>query len=522
MRILIKGDDMNKKYKNLLRDSFFDDINGRSLDIYQRKIVLDNSESLLVVAGAGSGKTLTIIGKIKYLIEKLGINEREILCISFTNETVTNLKQKVGYDIDCFTFHKLSLTILNDLNYEYYICDDTLLDYVTDEFFEMIVFDETLSYFVMEYLKGYIKDNEVTYNDIKENYQIVLENYKRSIKSFIKKIKTNNHNYNDFKEYVLKNNRVSNKDKTRDKNKAFLIIVFHILKLYAEELLSTKQIDFDDMISIATNMVYERGMKRHYKYIIIDEFQDTSRVRYLLIKEIINKTKAKLMCVGDDYQSIYRFSGCNLDLFINFKKYFNNAKIMYIKNTYRNSYQVIDTSCSFVRKNKYQLQKKLIAQFSLKNPIKIIYYEYDNYRMMFNKLLDYLDEHNQKNILVLGRYNNDIKEVTGDNYRDGKIIYKDLDISYLTVHRSKGLECDDIIILNMSNKLMGFPSQREDDKVFDLINIDRERYPYAEERRLFYVALTRTKKNVYLMVPTKNPSIFIDEIKPKTVDLIIK
>jgi len=521
MRILIKGDDMNKKYKNLLRDSFFDDINGRSLDIYQRKIVLDNSESLLVVAGAGSGKTLTIIGKIRYLIERLGINEREILCISFTNETVTNLKQKVGYNIDCFTFHKLSLTILDDLNYQYYICDDTLLDYIINEFFEMIVFDEILSYFVMEYLKGYIKDREITYVDIKEEYQSILENYKCSIKSFIKKIKTNNHGYNDFKDYILKNNKVGNTN-IRDKNKFFLIIVFHILKLYNEELLSTKQIDFDDMISIATNEVCEKGMKRLYKYIIIDEFQDTSRVRYLLIKEIIKKTKAKLMCVGDDYQSIYRFSGCNLDLFINFKRYFNNAKIMYIKNTYRNSYQIIDTSCSFVRKNKYQLQKKLIAQFSLKNPIKIVYYERDNYRMMFNKLLNYLDEHNQKNILVLGRYNNDIKEVIGNNYSDGKIIYKDLNISYLTVHRSKGLECDDIIILNMSNKLMGFPSQREDDKVFDLINVDREKYPYAEERRLFYVALTRTKKNVYLMVPTKNPSIFIDEIKSKTVDLIIK
>ena len=103
---------MNKNNKNLLLDSFFDDINGHSLDIYQRKIVIDNSKSLLVVAGAGSGKTLTIIGKIKYLIEKLKVNEKDILCISFTNETVNNLKKKVGYNIDCFTFHKLSLIIL--------------------------------------------------------------------------------------------------------------------------------------------------------------------------------------------------------------------------------------------------------------------------------------------------------------------------------------------------------------------------------------------------------------------------
>ena len=506
-----------KKYKNLLQDSFFDDINGRSLDIYQRKIVLDNSESLLVVAGAGSGKTLTIIGKIKYLIEKRNIKEEDILCISFTNETVNNLKEKVGYNIDCFTFHKLSLTILDDFNHDYHICSDTLLDYVTDEFFELITYNN-LSYFVMEYVKKYLKKDDVLYSDFKNQYKTIFENYKSSVKSFIKKIKTNNHNYNDFIKYLDKNKTCSD----RQRNKAFLIIVFYLLKIYNDELLGTGEIDFDDMISLATKQVAMHGMKRKYKYIIIDEFQDTSIARYLLIKEIINKTKAKLMCVGDDYQSIYHFSGCNLDLFINFKKYFNNAHIMYIKNTYRNSYEVINVSTSFVRKNKYQLPKKLIAQFSLKNPIKLVYYDIENYYNVFYQLLDYLYLNNQKNILVLGRYNNDVNDVVRNNYINGKIIYKDMCINYLTVHRSKGLECDDVVILNMSNKLMGFPSQRKEEEVFDLINDGFEKYPYAEERRLFYVALTRTKKNIYLMVPRKNPSIFIEEIKSKTVDLIIK
>ena len=509
---------MKNNLKNLLQDSFFDDVNGRSLDIYQRKIVLDNSESLLVVAGAGSGKTLTIIGKIKYLIERIGLDEKDILCISFTNETVDNLVEKVGYNIDCFTFHKLSLTILNDFNYKYYIANNDLLDYVTDEFFESIVYDKNLVPFVLEYINDLVDENDLDYETFKNKYKINFINYKRSIKSFIKRIKTNNHDYNDFYKYLIRNKKAKNKER----NKAFLIIVFHLYIIYQEELSSNNTIDFDDMISLAIKIVSSNGMKRRYKYIIIDEFQDTSMVRYMLIKEIIKKTNAKLMCVGDDYQSIYRFSGCKLDLFINFKKYFNNARVMYIKNTYRNSYQVINTSCSFVRKNKYQLRKNLIAQFSLKNPIKLVYYNTYNYRMKFYDLLDYLESHNQKDILVLGRYNRDIKEIYDKELSDGKIIYKDLRIEYLTVHRSKGLECDDVIILNMSNHLMGFPSRLEDDSVFDLIDVDFEKYPYAEERRLFYVALTRTKKNVYIMVPRGNESIFIDEIKSKTVDLIIK
>ena len=507
---------MKIKTKSLLQDSFFDDINGRSLDIYQRKIVIDNSDSLLVVAGAGSGKTLTIIGKIRYLIEKKGVNVNDILCISFTNETVNNLKQRIGYDIDCFTFHKLSLTILNDFGYNYNIVDDSLLDYITDEFFESIIYDNNLISYVLEYFEGSI--NDLDYDKLRTVYSNIFIKYKSIIKSFIKRMKTNNDNYDDFCKYVYRNKSSSK----RDKNIAFLIIVFNLFLIYEEELISTNSIDFDDMISLATSMVSLNGIERMYKYIIIDEFQDTSMVRYYLIKEIIAKTGSKLMCVGDDYQSIYRFSGCDLDLFINFKKYFNNAKIMYIKNTYRNSYQIINASCSFVRKNRYQLRKNLIAQFSLRNPIKLIYYNKTNYYDKFYQLLDYLKECNKKNILVLGRYNNDVLKVVDGNYVDGKILYKDLNIQFLTVHRSKGLECDDIIILNMSDQLMGFPSKILDDEVFNLLSCNYEKYPYAEERRLFYVALTRTKYNVYIMVSMDNPSIFIKEIRSKTVDLIIK
>ena len=123
------------KIKNQIKDSFFDDINGVKLDKYQRKAIICDSKELLVIASAGSGKTLTIIGKIKYLIEKKNVKEDEILCLSFTNETVNNLKEKVKYNIDIFTFHKLSLNILKENNYKYYISDDNLLEYIVNEYF---------------------------------------------------------------------------------------------------------------------------------------------------------------------------------------------------------------------------------------------------------------------------------------------------------------------------------------------------------------------------------------------------
>lgn len=493
-----------KNVKDQINDPFFDAINSQSLDVYQRRIVLDNSDSLLVVAGAGSGKTLTIIGKIKYLIEKQNIKEKEILCISFTNETVNNLKKKIGYDIDCFTFHKLSLEILKDFNYKFKIVSDNLLEYITDEFLEYISYYD-LRYLVLEYFKDLIKEKDITYERFKMKYCNLFIGYKKMIISFIKKIKTNNHGYEDFLWYIKR----SYKSSDHEKNKCFLIIVFNIYIWYEEELSSSLQIDFDDMINLSSKLVEESGFKRHYKYIIIDEFQDTSWSRYVLIKNIMEKTKAKLMCVGDDYQSIYGFSGCTLDLFINFPKYFPKAKIMYIKNTYRNCYEVINTSCSFIKKNRYQLKKNLNAMFTLKNPINIIYYKNSDYKSKFIQLLEYLYSINKKEVLVLGRYNNDINEVCDE------LSFKDMNLKYLTVHKSKGLECDDVIIINLTNRYLGFPSQITDDKIFELINSNNENYPYAEERRLFYVALTRTKRNIYLLVPEINYSCFIDEISTR-------
>ena len=484
----IKLNRLNKKYikKELIdSDYILSNINGYSLDREQRIAVITDEKANLIVAGAGSGKSLTMVGKIRYLIERKGIKEDEILCISFTKDASENLEKNIkknyNYNIKVYTFHKLALEILKDNKYK--IGDTNLLRYIIDEYFYCAAYDKNTKLKIKKIL-----------NKIDTSYKIILkskelENLKRLIITFINLFKTNN--YNIY--YFLKIKG----------NKDILRIIIDIYILYEEELKSTNSIDFNDMIMLATKYVKEKGVK-NYKYIIVDEYQDTSYVRYLFLKEIINKTGAKIICVGDDYQSIYRFNGCNLNMFLNFKKYFGYTKILKINNTYRNSQELINVAGKFIMKNKRQLYKKLKSSKRIEKPIKIMYG--DNLKKLLEKVIE-----NHKNILILGRNNFDINKyfkLDKDNY----IEYNRANIRYLTIHASKGLEEECVVIINLKDDILGIPNKIKDDKILKSVNNNKDIYPYEEERRLFYVALTRTKSDVYLLVDKKNPSIFVKEL----------
>ncbi len=262
------------------------------------------------------------------------------------------------------------------------------------------------------------------------------------------------------------------------------------------------------MIIKAKEVIDKRIIKLPYKYIIIDEFQDTSLLRFNLIKSIVDNYHTKLCVVGDDYQSIYRFQGCDLDLFINFKDYYEDTKVFYLNKTFRNSQELIDVAGSFINKNDKQIKKNLVSDIHLNNPINIVYYFNEE-----NVLIKLLKRINSDDILILSRNNFDIKKYV-NNY---EIINNELHIDninkkikYMTIHSSKGLESDVVIVLNMSDDVYGMPSKVKDNNVISLLKGEET---LDEERRLFYVALTRTKSYVYLLTPMFNESIFIKEIK---------
>ena len=467
-------------------------VNDKQLDKYQTKAVKCNLKRYLVVAGAGSGKTLTIVGKVKYLIEECGLKQKDIICISFTNESVNSLinsLEKSNLKIDVKTFHKLALDIINLKKYS--IASSTILDYIIEEYFTSII------YFENDYklLSLYLNDNYYKYDEF-------IFYFKKTTSFFIKTFKANDYSLSFF--YSLLFNKNIDVDE-----RILLTIIFKIYILYQEELNSYGVIDFDDMLSLSIDAISKKDYFK-YKYIIIDEFQDTSLVRYNLIKKIIEKFDVSLMAVGDDYQSIYSFNGCDIELFLNFKKNFSNSKIIKLKNTYRNPKDIVDISSRFIIKNKKQIKKKLISKKYIYKSIIIVYSK--NISNDFVTIVKDLD-----NILVLGRNNNDIKlllnnEITCDNLKNIYIKNFTKNIRYLTVHSSKGLEEENVIILNVTDNTLGFPNKIKENNLLKYLKKDNDNFLYSEERRLFYVALTRTKNKVYIFTSKKNPSIFVTEL----------
>ena len=265
---------------------------------------------------------------------------------------------------------------------------------------------------------------------------------------------------------------------------------------YNQELKSFNGFDFDDLILEATKII---SKKSKYKHIIIDEFQDTSLIRFNLINKIRVINNATLFCVGDDYQSIYHFSGCNINLFLNFCNYVDDSKIIKLRYVYRNSQELVDISSNFIMKNKYQLKKDLISNKHIDKPIKFIYYI--NPYKAFEKIYKIV-KNSSNSLLVLGRNNFDIK----------KFSKKDIP-EFMSVHSSKGLEADNVILINMVDNIYGFPNKLINSKLIEELHPSDKSYIYAEERRLFYVALTRTKNYVYILVPLFKKSKFIKEVR---------
>ncbi len=443
------------------------------LDEFQKSAVTTPG-NILLIAGAGAGKTFTITQKIIYLIENKIYAPEEILIISFTNKSVADLQKKINYNCSILTFHKLAIQILRDYNINFNLVNDTYLEFLTNEFFQSLdapkLIKEILLYF-----------KEYDYQKFLKTYK--YQEFKKLLITILKIYKTNGCTKDDFQRIYPKNN--------------FLSKYFYIIKtIYEQELISTHSYDFDDLIIKATEVL---NSFYRYKYIIVDEFQDTSTIRFNLVNKLRIINNAFLFVVGDDYQSIYHFSGCNINLFLDFPKLIPNSQVLKLKYTYRNSQELIDIAAKFVMKNKKQISKDLISNKHITNPIEFIYYI--NPQKSFEKLYKKVKKINP-DLLVLGRNNKDILEFSQDN-----------SINYLTVHSAKGLEAENVILINMTDRIYGFPNQIQNNKLLEELHPSDKEILFAEERRLFYVALTRTKNKIYIMVPLFGKSIFIKELK---------
>ena len=281
-----------------------------NLNNEQREAVQTVKGPLLVLAGAGSGKTKLLTSRIAYLIKGqaddeglykfTGVRPRDILAVTFTNKAAKEMKERLGKilgeDVVKYmwvgTFHGICGRMLRENIEKYSFQSGKKLDK------NFSIYDETDSIAVIKQaIKKLNLDDKV--------YQPKL------VKSVISNAKNKMQDAYTFATFA------------RDFKSQKIASIF---EEYENSLNNNNAIDFDDMLITATTIVKEKGLKKKIKYIIIDEYQDTSFIRFNLIKEIINKTHAKLMVVGDDFQSIYKFTGCDVSLFLDFKNYFKEAK----------------------------------------------------------------------------------------------------------------------------------------------------------------------------------------------------
>jgi DNA helicase-4 len=303
---------------------------------------------------------------------------------------------------------------------------------------------------------------------------------------------------------------------------AFCELFEYFFERYQSELDSKnpREIDFNDMIASATRYVRSGEFSVPWKYIIVDEFQDISVGRYLLLEAMLKSRRdLKFFAVGDDWQSIYRFAGSDISIMSRFRSFFGRATIVKLNRTFRFNDKIASVSGDFVQKNPNQIRKRLHSKIKCEGPQIFLHWadtiwgKQHSDRTTLVTVIDLLKKEPSlegASLLILSRYNHQLPDRTAIkvlmDFWPGELKPPS------TVHRAKGLEADYVIVNGLSAEKYGFPSEFEDDPLLNLVLAHPDKFEHAEERRLFYVALTRARRQVHLIVDRTHPSCFALEL----------
>lgn len=661
--------------------SLIGDVEGRKLDTQQMTCIVKEAHNHLVIAGAGTGKTTTVVGKIKYLLKTGKCLPQDILVLSFTNASATEMNERIaketGHNIAASTFHKLGLNIISKVNgvmpkitqisLRKFVKEQLVLNMQSDSYLNLLSsyllynrvvaksefefksqkeYDEYLrlnppttvnnetvkSYGEMD-IANFLMQNGIQYiyehpyevdtrtsgygqyhpDFYLPDYKIYVEyfginrngevppyfksangmtateayrastEWKRTMHKEHQTTMIECYAYEKFEgklldalkeklevagvvltpksskelwtqvategdslldgiielfetlinlikskrydiETVRKLNCVGSNIQT---NNILLSLLEPIFNAYCQYLSSHNEIDFNDMINLAAEYVKQGKYINPYKYVIVDEYQDISKARFSLLNCLRKSRDYELFCVGDDWQSIYRFAGSDIGFILNFSKYWGATEISKIETTYRFSQKLIEISGEFIMQNPVQIKKSIRGKTEdFGFPLGEISGYTDKYAVEFmSKKVN--DIPKGSSVFFIGRYSFDAKLLNDSgffacqyNNMSGLVDVRskarpDLKMSFLTAHKSKGLQADYIFIINNKKSRMGFPSKIQDAPILDLLLDNCDQYPHAEERRLFYVALTRAKKKAFIMTVNGQESEFAMELKAR-------
>lgn len=306
-----------------------------------------------------------------------------------------------------------------------------------------------------------------------------------------------------------------------ERHRRFLLLAIPVMAAWDDALARAGAIDFEDMLNLAAGLVEQGHWSPPWRMILADEFQDASRARARLCRALAGADpRNRLLAVGDDWQSINRFAGADVAVMTDASRWFGQVRTLQLSQTFRCPQALCDIASDFVQKNPAQLRKTVLSNTPAHGPVLSAFQVAsrdaltDAVRQLLARLARQVADgqmppgrSGKLSVFVLGRYNAERVCIPHD-WQAG--FGRWLDVEFLTMHRSKGAEADVVIIPGMLDRR--FPSTRADDAVLSLAMPGGDAFPLGEERRLFYVALTRARRHVSLLTVRGQCSSFLDEL----------
>ena len=344
------------------------------------------------------------------------------------------------------------------------------------------------------------------------NYREEFNHYHSDVKDFIQQvirvtdmIKVENISIDT----VLQNAIKDQHERVRN----FYELAIPIVKGFIDYCTNKSYLDFNDLISKSTSLFLHHDdviqkYRNKFEYILVDEFQDVNNLQVELIKLLLTN-KTQLFCVGDDWQSIYGFRGSNVNYIVEFEKHFDNAEIIKLNLNYRSTQNIVGASNEVIKHNKFKVDKDV--QASKMSEHKIVVFSgnnlEENIQFCSEKVNELLkDGINNDEILFLYRRNKMFSPYF--NFFKGE----GTRVQGKTIHASKGLEAKVVFIIGLTEGNGGFPDIWLEDRIFQIIKKANHDILMEEERRLFYVAITRAKDKLFLITEKGNESSFLKEI----------
>jgi superfamily I DNA/RNA helicase len=376
------------------------------------------------------------------------------------------------------------------------------------------LFNHTLDAIVKNRLpSNYHQTASLTYREEFNGYHENVKDFVAQIMRITDMIKVENINLKT----VLENARKDQHERVRN----FYELAIPIVEKYIHYCTDKSYLDFNDLISRSTSLFQNHAdiankYKIKYQYILVDEFQDVNNLQVDLIKLLLTE-QSQLFCVGDDWQSIYGFRGSNVSYIIDFENHFPNSKIVKLNLNYRSTQNIVGASNEVIKHNKFKVEKEIHA--SKKSEHKIVVYsgssEEENIQFCLDRVREFFkDGLTSEDILFLYRRTHMFNPgVYSDKPSFFQTFYKEgIKIQAKTIHAAKGLEAKVVFILGLTEGNGGFPDIWLEDRIFQVIKKANHDLLMEEERRLFYVAITRAKDKLFLITEKGNESSFLKEI----------